>query len=58
MWDESYTTQTAVESRIKLGVSRKKRQGHLDDLAASVLLQDFLINNENLVKNQAVKDES
>jgi putative Holliday junction resolvase len=58
MWDESYTTQTAVESRIKLGVSRKKRQGQLDDLAASVLLQDFLINNENLVKTQAVNDES
>ena len=58
MWDESYTTQTAIESRIMLGVSRKKRQGHLDDLAASVLLQDFLINNENLVKTQAVKDES
>ncbi len=49
LWDESDTTQLAVESRIKLGVSRKKRKGHLDDLAASILLQDFLIQNEDLI---------
>jgi len=49
LWDESETTQRALESRIKLGVSRKKRKGHLDDLAASILLQDFLIQNEDLI---------
>ena len=48
MWDESYTTQAAIDSRIKLGVSRKKRKGHLDDLAASILLQDFLHNDHDL----------
>lgn len=47
MWDESYTTQTAIESRKTLGISRKNRKGHLDDLAASILLQDFLINYED-----------
>lgn len=46
MWDETGTTQAAIRSRIDLGVSRKKRKGHLDDVAASILLQDFLINNE------------
>lgn len=58
MWDESYTTQKAIESRIKLGLSRKRRTGHLDDLAASILLQDFLMNNENLIKTLEVKGES
>jgi putative Holliday junction resolvase len=43
MWDES--------GRISMGVSRKNRSGHLDDVAASILLQDFLIQNESLVKN-------
>ena len=52
MWDESGTTQAAIQSRIVMGVSRKKRQGHLDDVAASILLQDFLLNNETLVKGE------
>jgi RNase H-fold protein (predicted Holliday junction resolvase) len=52
MWDESSTTQKALQSRIALRVSRKKRRGHLDDLAASILLQDFLIQNEDKVKDQ------
>lgn len=51
MWDESGTTQEAIQSRIEMGVSRKNRSGHLDDVAASILLQDFLIQNESLVKN-------
>jgi len=50
MWDESGTTRAAIESRIELGVSRKKRKGHLDDLAASILLQDFLNQNETVIK--------
>ena len=43
MWDESGTTREAIQSRIEMGVSRKNRSGHLDDVAASILLQDFLI---------------
>jgi len=42
MWDESGTTQEAIKSRISMGVKRKKRRGHLDDWAASILLQDFI----------------
>ena len=50
LWDESGTTQAAIGSRVALGTSRKKRKGHLDDLAASILLQDFLIQNEDWVR--------
>jgi len=57
LWDESGTTQAAQASRIALGVSRKKRRGHLDDLAASVLLQDYLIANEAMIKKPEVTDE-
>ncbi len=42
MWDESFSTQDARDARIAMGVSRKKRSGHLDDLAAVVLLQSYL----------------
>lgn len=52
MWDESGTTQQAIQSRIALGVSRKKRKGHLDDLAASFLLQDFLDQNKAEINNR------
>ena len=40
--NEYGTTQAARETRIKMNVSRKKRAGHLDDLAATILLQNFL----------------
>jgi len=57
MWDESGTTQAAIQSRVELGVSRKKRKGHLDDLAASILLQDFINQNESLVIKLRDKNE-
>jgi putative Holliday junction resolvase len=56
LWDESGTTRAAVQSRIEMGASRKKRRGHLDDLAASILLQDFLIENETLVHEEDTTD--
>lgn len=42
LWDESNSTRIAKESRIELGVARKNRKGHLDDLAAVVILQSYL----------------
>lgn len=42
LWDESLTTQDARAARIASGAPRKKRAGHLDDVAAAVLLQDYL----------------
>jgi len=42
LWDESGSTQLARETRIQMGVPRRKRSGHLDDLAALVILQSYL----------------
>lgn len=40
--DEYGTTQAAREARLQMNVSREKRSGHLDDLAATILLQNYL----------------
>jgi putative Holliday junction resolvase len=42
LWDESLSTQDAREARLRMGGSRKKRTGHLDALAATVILQSYL----------------
>lgn len=47
-WDESLTTQDARAARLSMGASRKKRGGHMDDLAATVLLQSYLDSNPRL----------
>jgi putative holliday junction resolvase len=57
LWDESGTTRAAIMSRVSMGVPRKKRKGHLDDVAASIMLQDFLIANEKSIKGGEVNDD-
>lgn len=47
MWDESFSTQVARQARIEMGTSRRKRRGHLDELAATVILQSYLDAEEN-----------
>jgi len=42
LWDEDYSSQAALSSRIALGTSRKKRKQRLDDLAATYILQTYL----------------
>lgn len=42
MWDESLSTRDARDSRIAMGVPRRKRAGHHDALAAVVILQSYL----------------
>lgn len=42
MWDESGSTNEARSARIALNSPRKKRKGHLDELAATVILQSYL----------------
>ena len=42
LWDESGSTQAARSARIAMGVSRRKRSGHLDEMAATVILQTYL----------------
>ena len=47
LWSEDFSTQIARKTRIQMGVKRKNRKGHLDDLAATVILQTFLDNEMN-----------
>jgi putative Holliday junction resolvase len=42
MWDESFTTQDARSARVAMRTPRKKRSGHLDALAATLILQSYL----------------
>jgi putative Holliday junction resolvase len=48
MWDESFSTQEARQARIAMGTTRRKRRGHMDDLAATVILQSYLDSNAKL----------
>jgi putative holliday junction resolvase len=41
-WDESGSTQIARGARIQMGVSKANRKGHMDELAATVILQSYL----------------
>jgi len=42
LWDESFSTQDARATRIEMGVSRKKRAGHMDELAAVMILRSYI----------------
>jgi putative Holliday junction resolvase len=42
LWNEDFSTQDARAARIGLGSKRAKRRGHLDELAATVILQSYL----------------
>jgi putative Holliday junction resolvase len=42
LWDEHGSTQAARAARLGMGASRSKRGGHLDDLAATYILQTYL----------------
>ncbi|MFN2152368.1 MAG: Holliday junction resolvase RuvX [Anaerolineales bacterium] len=42
LWDEAYSTQQARGARIAMGTTQSKRKGHLDELAATVILQSYL----------------
>lgn len=42
LFDESFSTQDARAARIEMGVSRKKRSGHMDELAAAMILRSYL----------------
>ena len=42
LWDESGSTAAARMARIEMNTSQRKRRGHLDDLAATYILQTYL----------------
>ena len=50
LWDESFSTQEARATRIEMGVSRRKRAGHLDELAAVMILKSYLDSNRPMVE--------
>jgi putative Holliday junction resolvase len=50
LWDESFSTQDARAARIEMGVSRKKRTGHMDELAAVMVLRSYLDANKPIVE--------
>ena len=41
-WDEAFTTRDARATRLQMGVKRRDRSGHLDSLAATLLLQSYI----------------
>jgi putative Holliday junction resolvase len=41
-WNEDFSTNRAQESRMLMGVGKKKRSGHLDEIAATIILQSYL----------------
>ncbi|MGD9092788.1 MAG: Holliday junction resolvase RuvX, partial [Anaerolineales bacterium] len=42
LWDEGGSTQAARRAGLEMGISRRKRSGHLDALAATYILQTYL----------------
>ena len=42
LFDESFSTQDARSTRIEMGISRKKRSGHMDELAAVMILRSYI----------------
>lgn len=42
LWDESGSTRAARQARLEMGAPRHKRGGHLDELAATYILQTYL----------------
>lgn len=50
LWDEFGSTKKAQDSRRQMNVSRKNRSGHLDQVAAAVILQTYL---DHLIDQEA-----
>lgn len=48
LWDESGSTLAAQQARRAMGVVRRQRQGHLDKLAATVILQSYLDSRDRI----------
>jgi putative Holliday junction resolvase len=53
LWDERMTTKAAEDLLIAADVSRKKRKGAVDRIAAAILLQSYLAGLESAAANDA-----
>lgn len=52
LWDERMTTKAAEDLLIAADVSRKKRKGTVDRVAAAILLQSYLASLESAAKTE------
>ncbi len=48
LWDETGSTKAAQQARALMGGSKKSRRGHMDELAATVILQSYLDANSTM----------
>ncbi|MDP3449959.1 MAG: Holliday junction resolvase RuvX [Anaerolineaceae bacterium] len=53
LWDEHGSTVRAREIRLEAGANREKRGGHLDEVAAAVILQSWLKEHQEDGKDHA-----
>ena len=58
LWDETGSTQAARSARIAIGVRRSKRKGHMDDLAATVILQSYLESRREANLAKAIPEQT
>lgn len=42
LWDEAFTTKEAKKLQLEKGIARSRRKGHQDEIAAVMLLDDYL----------------
>ena len=56
-WDERMTTRSAEDLLIAADVSRKKRKGTVDRIAAAILLQSYLESRSKPAETPDVSDE-
>jgi putative Holliday junction resolvase len=47
LWDEYESTKIARQSRKEMGVKKRKLRNHMDDLAATIILQSYLDSNQS-----------
>lgn len=53
LWDEYESTKVAQEARREMRVNKKKHHNHMDDLAATVILQSYL----DSTLNKSISDD-
>lgn len=46
-WDEDFSTASARSSAVEMGLPKAKRKGHLDAIAAAIILQNYLDKKKN-----------
>ena len=51
LWDEHESTKIARKVHKEMGSKKKKQQSHLDDLAATIILQSYLDANQKILNH-------